>query len=179
MNKNLQGTKTILTKKLGFVNEKLLSAALTAEQKTALEKTKTDIDTMLAEIEASWIVKNSTLTAEEVMSAPLLSELKEEIQSILNGYLIGCTAFNNSFDFGFLENRGFVFGKKLPCPMKISTNICKIPGLRGFKWPNVEQAYKFFYPETNFIEKHRGADDAYHEADIVYALIQKDEFFNK
>jgi DNA polymerase-3 subunit epsilon len=34
----------------------------------------------------------------------------------------------------------------------------------------VEEAFKFFFPESQYIEAHRGADDAKHEAMIVYEL---------
>lgn len=93
---------------------------------------------------------------------------------ILDSYPLGATAFNNEFDFGFLENRNFVFPKKLPCPMKLSTDICKIPHKngRGNKWPTVEEAFNFFFPDANFVEKHRGADDAFHEAMIVHELFK-------
>lgn len=128
------------------------------------------------ECEKSWIVQNSTLTVEEIRKSKSLDVLKPEIQSILNSYAHGTTAFNNAFDFGFMENRGFVFPKKLACPMKLSTDICKIPSMRGYKWPKVEEAYEFFFGKTDYIEAHRGADDAFHEADIVYELYKRGVF---
>lgn len=127
-------------------------------------------------IEKAWIFSNSTLTVDEVLNAQLLQELKPEIQSIINNYPAGATAFNNQFDFGFLEHRGFVFPKKLACPMKLSTNICQIPGHRGYKWPKVEEAHKYFFGDVGYIEAHRGADDAFHEADIVYELYKRQVF---
>lgn len=129
-----------------------------------------------AEVEKSWIVKNSSLTVEDVRTSKCLDILKPEIQEILHSYKFGCTAFNNAFDFGFMEHRGFVFPKKLDCPMKLSTNICQIPGMRGFKWPKVPEAYEFFFGKTGYIESHRGADDAFHEADIVYELFKREVF---
>jgi len=123
------------------------------------------------EVEDSWIVKNSDITIEMIQKSKQLIHLKPTIQSILNKYPAGATAFNNAFDFGFMENRGFVFPKKLDCPMKLSTNICKLPsrnGKAGYKWPNFEEAHKFFFGETGYIEKHRGADDAFYEADLVF-----------
>ena len=57
--------------------------------------------------------------------------------------------------------------------MLLSTNICKLPNQNnkaGYKWPKVEEAWKHFYPEIEYVELHRGADDAFHEADIVFAL---------
>lgn len=126
------------------------------------------------EVEDSWIVKNSTMTVEEIQNSRQLKFLQPAIQAILNKYPTGATAFNNAFDFGFMENRGFVFPKKLDCPMKLSTDICKIPHKNrgGYKWPNFEEAHKHFFGETGYVEQHRGADDAFYEADLVYKLYQ-------
>ncbi|KAB1228470.1 3'-5' exonuclease [Chryseobacterium viscerum] len=128
------------------------------------------------ECENSWIIKNSNLTVEEIRTSKSLDKLKPEVQDIINSYRFGITAYNNAFDFGFMENRGFIFPKKLACPMKLSTGICQIPSARGFKWPTVEEAYEFFFGKTTYIEAHRGADDAYHEADIVYELYKRGVF---
>lgn len=126
------------------------------------------------EVNKSWIVKNSDLTKEQIRTSTNLQKLKPTIQGIINDYPLGATAFNNSFDFGFMEDRGFVFPKKLPCPMKLSTDICKLPkqGGYGFKWPKVEEAHKHFFGDVGYIEKHRGADDAYFEAQIVHKLYE-------
>ncbi len=124
------------------------------------------------EVENSWIVKNSSITLEAIQKSRQLIHLKPTIQAILDKYTAGATAFNNAFDFGFMENRGFVFPKKLDCPMKLSTDICKIqhPRRNGYKWPNFEEAHKHFFGETGYVEQHRGADDAFFEADLVYKL---------
>lgn len=131
----------------------------------------------LEDVEKSWIVQNSDLNVEQIKYSPSLDRIKPTVQTILNDYPLGATAFNNSFDFGFLENRGFVFSKKLDCPMKLSTDICQLPSPRGgFKWPKVQEAYDFFFGKTDYIEKHRGADDAFHEAEIVYELYKRGIF---
>ena len=131
----------------------------------------------LEDVEKSWIVQNSDLNVEQIKYSPSLDRIKPTVQTILNDYPLGATAFNNSFDFGFLENRGFVFPKKLDCPMKLSTDICQLPSPRGgFKWPKVQEAYDFFFGKTDYIEKHRGADDAFHEAEIVYELYKRGIF---
>lgn len=127
----------------------------------------------LAEIQDSWIVKNSDLSIEAVKYSGSLESKKPRIQKILNDYPLGATAFNNAFDFGFLESRNIVFPKKLPCPMKLSTDICKLPNnnsFGGYKWPKVEEAHKHFFGDVGYVEAHRGADDAYYEAEIVYKL---------
>lgn len=127
----------------------------------------------LDEVQNSWIVKNSDLNMESIKYSGSLESKKQRIQKILDDYPLGATAFNNAFDFGFMENRGIKFPKKLPCPMKLSTDICKIPNQNrygGFKWPKVEEAHKHFFGDVGYVEKHRGADDAYYEAEIVYEL---------
>lgn len=127
----------------------------------------------LEEISNSWIVQNSDLNINLVKYSGTLESKRNRIQYILDSYKLGATAFNNAFDFGFLENRGFVFPKKLPCPMKLSTDICKLPNPRGgYKWPKVEEAHLHFFGDIGYVEKHRGADDAFYEADIVLKLYQ-------
>lgn len=132
----------------------------------------------LDQVKNSWIVANSTLTVEMIRNSPSFEKLLPIIQETLDRYPDGATAFNNTFDFDFLEDRGVVFCKKLPCPMKLSTNICKIPHptYGGFKWPKVQEAYDFFFGKTDYIEQHRGADDAFHEADIVLELYKRGIF---
>ncbi|MFH0808709.1 MAG: single-stranded-DNA-specific exonuclease RecJ [archaeon] len=115
----------------------------------------------------SWIFDNSDLMYEEVMGANPLD--KEKIQKIFNEY--PATAFNKAFDFDFLRSRDLVISD-LPCPMLLATDICKITSKNGYgnKWPKVQEAWDFFFPNTDYIETHRGADDAEHEALIVYEL---------
>lgn len=124
-----------------------------------------------AEVENSWIVKNSDLTVEAVQHSRSLTQMQLDVQKILDSYPLGVTAYNNAFDFGFLMDRGFTFDKKLPCPMILATDVCCIPSPRGgYKWPKVQEAYDYFFGKNDYIEKHRGADDAMHEAEIVFEL---------
>ena len=118
----------------------------------------------------SWVFKNTDLTIKQIMEASPLDV--KSIQEIFNQYF--ATAFNKKFDFGFLKYRGLKI-KELPCPMLISTNICKLKNnyRAGFKWPKVQEAWDFFFgKETGYVEKHRGCDDAIHEAQIVYRLYE-------
>lgn len=131
----------------------------------------------LEDLKETWIVKNGYMTPEEIAEGVEFESVKDEIQEIINKYPNGSTAYNNQFDFGFLESYGIRFNKKLPCPMLKSTNICKLPGRYGnYKWPKCEEAYRHFYPDTEYTELHRGADDALHEADIVLALHKLGKF---
>lgn len=162
-----QGGKIV---EIGIVELNLLNG----EKKIVYDKVCHERPITKKEVEESWIVKNSTMSVFDIQNSRQLIYLKPEIQKILNDYPTGATAYNNAFDFGFMENRGFYFPKKLPCPMKLSTDICKIPhkNRQGIKWPNFEEAKEFFLGKSDYIEKHRGADDAYHEADLVYHLFK-------
>lgn len=126
----------------------------------------------------SWIFNNSDLKYEQLKFADSAHIVYPKVQALVDKYELGATAYNNKFDFDFLEDRGIDFHTKLPCPMLLSTDICKLPGRYPgtYKWPKVEEAYKFFFPESKYIEEHRGADDAKHEAEIVYELIKMGVF---
>jgi DNA polymerase-3 subunit epsilon len=121
------------------------------------------------EIANSWIIKNSNLTAKQIRFGINLNILKSKIQTIANEYSI--TAFNRVFDISFLIAKlGIEFTNLYPCPMLELTPIMKLPGKRGYKWPNVNEAYKYFFPNSDYNEKHRALDDATHEAEIIYKL---------
>ena len=136
------------------------------------------------ECDDSWIVSNSTLTTEDIRTSKNLNFYREQIQQILNDYPLGATAFNNAFDFDFLKSRSFSFPRELPCPMKLSTDICKIPhkvgknGKRrkGNKWPSFEEAHRHFFPDEEYKEEHRGGQDAKDEARLVYELYKMGKF---
>lgn len=124
----------------------------------------------------AWIFNNSDLTFDKVKKAPFLSDFKGVLQDLFDlEYPV--TAFNQSFDFGFLEARGLEIPNKFWDPMLKLTNILKIPGYYGkYKWPNVQEAWNFFFKDSDYIEKHRALDDAIHEAKIIhetYKLLKK------
>ena len=118
----------------------------------------------------AWIFKNSNLRYEKILESKPLNYYKNEIQAIFDKY--PATAYNKKFDFSFLKNRGFKI-KELPCPMLVATNIIKLPPVKPntlFKWPSVEESWKYFVPHAEYVELHRGLEDAEHEAKIVYIL---------
>lgn len=127
------------------------------------------------ELDKTWIVSTGHMKSEEILAGAQFEEEKGSIQAIVDSY-DGVTAFNRNFDIPFLEVYGIKFWKLMPCPMLASTPICKLPGRRGYKWPKAEEAFKHFYPESNYVEKHRGADDAIHEADIILALHKNGQY---
>ena len=73
----------------------------------------------------SWIFLNSNVKFEEVKDAPPFESVRLKLERILDEYPV--TAFNKSFDLGFLKARGINVPNELPCIMRTATNICKIP----------------------------------------------------
>ena len=135
------------------------------------------------QVEESWIVNNSDLTVEDIRYSKEFKHLKNEIQEIIYSYPAGATAYNNAFDFGFFKSRGINIPNVLPDPMLILTDMIKIPAPpkvkkygKKYKFPNVEEAWNYLFPNINYIEKHRGADDALHEAKIIYQLHKTGKF---
>jgi len=120
----------------------------------------------------AWIFKNSDLRYEDILNAKPLNVYKKKLQRIFNIY--PATAFNKRFDFDFLKDRGFLI-KELPCPMIAATDILKLPPKKSgtlYKWPTVEEAWKFFFPHKVYVEKHRSYDDSVHEALIILELYE-------
>jgi len=121
-----------------------------------------------------WIFENSSLRYEDVDAAPTMKSLYDELQRILNSF-DGITAYNAAFDLPFLRSRSFTF-TAYPCPMIASTPIVNLPPAGGRaepKWPTVQEAWDFFFGETEYIEKHRALDDALHEAQILYEVYRR------
>ena len=125
--------------------------------------------------QSAWVFSNSDLTYEEVLKTPPIGFVRDEIQELLNAN--PSTAFNSDFDFRFLENQKFVIPEKLPCIMKACTPVVRLSGYYGQnKWPKVEEAWKFFFPDEDYTEQHRAADDAIHEGRILLEMIRREKY---
>jgi len=123
----------------------------------------------------SWIFNNSDLKFEDIEDAPSLNNVKNIIQEILDNYSL--TAYNTSFDFGFMESRGFVIKKDIPDIMTVAKEACKIMRSRGgYKIPKMQEAWDNLFPNTNYIEKHRAVDDAIHEAKMLFEMYKRGDY---
>lgn len=119
-----------------------------------------------------WIFDHSSLTFEEVEQAPAMTDIFDQVQQCFDRFDSGITAYNAAFDLPFLQSRSFNF-KKLPCPMIAATPVLNLPSVgwrKEPKWPTVQEAWDFFFKDSDYIEEHRALDDAMHEAQIVYEL---------
>jgi DNA polymerase-3 subunit epsilon len=116
----------------------------------------------------SWPFKNTSIKFIDVISSKDISYYKNKLQKLFNTYF--ATAYNKQFDFTFLERNGINIPNQLPCPMIVATDILKIENYFGYKWPKVEEAWKYFFPNKLYTEIHRGYDDAKHEAMIIFKM---------
>ncbi len=121
--------------------------------------------------DSAWIFQNSDLTFAMVLDGFSLNYHKPKIQELLNKYPV--TAFNKKFDIGFLKSFGFKVPKELPCIMLELTPYAKLPGPYGYKWPKVEEAWQYLFPDFEYSEAHRAFDDAFHEARILLEMIRR------
>ena len=132
----------------------------------------------------AWIFQHSTLTPEDVLKAPAWDDIKDSLQQILTSYPV--TAYNQEFDFNFFRNRGLPVQTTLPDAMHVATPVLKLPypkrsiqiyppqmHTQPYKWPSVEETWRYLYPETPYRETHRAYDDATHEAQLIYGLFQR------
>jgi DNA polymerase III epsilon subunit-like protein len=116
----------------------------------------------------AWIFYNSSLKAIDVSNGPYLEEFRTELQEILNlGYPV--TAYNQDFDFTFLSYRNFNIPNRFWDAMLKLTNIMKLyHSYYGYKFPSVQEAWYYFFPDEKKIEPHRALDDAMMEARIIF-----------
>lgn len=124
----------------------------------------------------AWIFSHSTLKYDDVLHAEELKAHFDTIQKILKKYPV--VAYNSKFDFSFLEAKGFEIIRKLPDPMIKATNVLKIRRNHyEYKYPSVIEAWRYYFPRVNYVEKHRAYDDALYEAFIILKMLEKGHWF--
>lgn len=127
----------------------------------------------MGEAQSSWFWENSDVKYRDFRGAMAWRDVFMRVLNIVCEDPDGVTAYNSPFDFGWLESRGLVFPRKLADPMKLCRPIVEAQDKNGrIKNPTVEEAWAYFFPDQDYKEKHRAADDAMHEAAIIYELFK-------
>ncbi len=122
-------------------------------------------------------IKTSGIDIYEISESISIKECEEDLQLIFDNYR--CAAYNRTFDFGWLESRGFSIPMKLMDIMRFC--IKSFPNCGSFKFQNV---YRFITNQpNNFITKyltrsyyksnHRAIDDAFCEGELLFYLIKE------
>ena len=165
---------TDLSEKEGFIVEVGITAlnVMSGERKILMDSVCHQTGITRAICDNSWIVNNTTLTTEAIRRSPHFDSLG--IQGIINDYPRGITAYNSDFDFKFLRAAGIVIRNTVPCIMKSLTKEVGALNKAGrVRWPKVDEAWQYFFKgEDDYIETHRGGDDAFHEAALAFKGIE-------
>lgn len=78
-------------------------------------------------------------------------------------------AHNMDFDFGIMCAESWRAGRPLDvlrskpriCTMQSSTNVLKLPGKYGYKWPSLDEAFKHFVDPKGFEGAHNAMADVW------------------
>jgi len=123
----------------------------------------------------AWVFENTKLDISKIVEAPSLNIIRKELVKIFTRFHV--VAYNQKFDFSFLEDRGFKIPFQLKDPMIILTPILNIPhDYYGVKYPNVMEVWKFLFPNNKMIEPHEALQDSFMEAKIIFELIKRKEY---
>ena len=118
-----------------------------------------------------WFMDNSHIPQTTIEQAPIFSEVKEQFAKLLTAPV---TAFNISYDRTVLRRHGIALVNLWPCLMLTCKPILKLPGYyNDYKYPKFSEAWRYFFPQEPFEEKHRAGWDVSHEAALAFALYQK------
>ncbi len=124
----------------------------------------------------SWVFNATSLSYQKVVDAEYLSQYREELQAFFDEG-IPVTSWSHDFDFSHLEysGRGLSIPTRFWDPKITLTGFLKIPNpyRSGYKWPKVEEAYSYFFPDEEFTHQHRAIHDAVAESKIIYHSVKK------
>lgn len=130
-------------------------------------------------IEKSWIYRNSTLTVDEILLAPTLEEVRESIQSVFDSVDL-VAAYNQNFDFDFMESRGFVLPNAAPDPSEVGKVLHPKTDHRGqLRYHKMEDLYRIVMNEPTYKEKHRAYADALDTAKIILEFHKQGKYIKE
>ncbi len=116
-----------------------------------------------------WFMNNANLAPEQVRAAPSWAQVSPRIKELCAAWPV--TAFNRSYDIQVLYRHGVPTPMRAPCLMLAAKDVCRLPGWSGdYKYPKFAEAWREFFPEEPFEEKHRAGYDAVHEARLCGAM---------
>ena len=122
---------------------------------------------------SSWLFMNTSLTLDEVKDSQHFHDLKPPIQDLLDTRPV--TSWSHDFDLAILESRGLQIPSTFWDPKTTLKHFLEIhhPSGQGYKWPSVQEAYKYFNPDKILQQTHRAIQDAIIEAEIIHQAVLK------
>ena len=114
-------------------------------------------------------ITNET-ASESGLSKDCVSELF--LQAAFKADLL--VAFNFKFDSVVMAKATNtpLDSEKSFCPMLALTDVCKLPGKRGYKWPKLSEAYRFFFGR-DFEGAHNALSDSRATKEIFFEMINR------
>jgi DNA polymerase-3 subunit epsilon len=128
----------------------------------------------------AWIFSHSDLTVEDVLAGVPFLDVKLAVYDILRGQTV--TSFNTGFDldkflYAYPWDLSGCFSEA-PCIMKASMDVCRIPSAwGGYKWPKLQEAYDFLYPDIPLGDQsHRALSDAVMAGFVLLGLYMQGDY---
>jgi hypothetical protein len=119
-----------------------------------------------------WYMENAKIEPGLIYQAPGILELRGRIEKLL--WLYPVTAYNLAFDERILGYHDIRLSMTFPCLMKTCTDICRLPGKYGkWKYPTFGEAWRHFFPDRPFEEKHRAGHDVMAETELAKELFRQ------
>ena len=110
-----------------------------------------------------------------------LSSVLSEFSAIVDGANI-LIAHNMDFDEKIVGAEYIrmglkcgIFDTKRLCTMKTTTDLCRIPGNYGYKWPKLSELHQFLFG-SDFKDSHNAATDVKVCAKCFFELLKRDVF---
>lgn len=120
-----------------------------------------------------WI-KNGFTTEKSQLEGKAIHDVLFQFMTPLNRCKV-MVAHNLSFDYpivGAEMIRAGLRAQNKPdkfCTMKASTDICRIPGARGYKWPKLEELHRFLF-QCDFDGAHDAMNDVMATAKCYFEM---------
>ncbi|MFH1088207.1 MAG: exonuclease domain-containing protein [Chloroflexota bacterium] len=119
-----------------------------------------------------WFMANCKLDPELIRRAPKFAAIRQSLQEHL--LALPVTAFNRSYDVQVLFRHQVQVPQRAPCLMLTCKDILCLPGRFGdYKYPKFSEAWREFFPEEPFEEKHRAGYDALCEATLALTMYER------
>lgn len=117
-----------------------------------------------------------TAAVAEAEGMPLLQTLKHLEDILVKTQLIVCHNVNFDIKVLIVSYHRANLSCIIPvintfCTMLKATNVCRLPGRRGYKWPTLDEAYRILVDPTGFEGAHDALVDVRACQAVYHALI--------